>query len=418
MNPLGEKKVHSLVDKIFKIKNLEVAWRKVKANRGSGGVDRVSIADFSIDLENNLGQLHEDLRSQTYQPDPVREHKIPKAGQPGKFRRLGIPTIRDRVCQQALVNRLEPIFEPIFDDASFGYRKGRSTHDALRKIWLEIENGNEWIVDADLQDFFGSVNHEKLITLINQRVSDGRVLNLIRCFLEAPVKTDQGYANGTRGMPQGGVASPLLSNILLTPFDKEMRARGINITRYADDWVATCRTQSEAEKVLKIAKSILEELGVTLSQEKTRIVHIRYGFEFLGFKLKRGKSRFQLPNHKIKSKARMGKLYAIPKPKSVDKFKDQVRALTRRRCPLNTAEIVKRLNPIIRGWGNYYCKAHVRKLFNQLDRWILRRIWSQRLKRWRNAGWKIMPRAQLYGEYGLVNLVSLIPSISQRKAIL
>jgi len=153
LNPTGEKKVHSLVDKVYKLKNLELAWEKVKANRGSGGVDGQSIQDFERDLRVNLERLYEDLRLQTYQPQPVRRHLIPKSGQPGKFRPLGIPTILDRVCQQVLLNRLEPIFEPVFDDASFGYRKGRSTKDAMRKIWGEINQGHEWIVDADLKDF-------------------------------------------------------------------------------------------------------------------------------------------------------------------------------------------------------------------------------------------------------------------------
>lgn len=170
LNPTGEKKVHSLVDKVYQKKNLALAWEKVKRNRGAGGVDGQTLAEFEEALEENLSRLHEELKTRTYQPLPVREHRIPKAGQPGKTRKLGIPTIYDRVCQQALVNRLDPIFEPVFDDASFGYRQGRSTKDALRKIWRELEQGHEWVVDADLKDFFGSADHEKLLTLVNQRV--------------------------------------------------------------------------------------------------------------------------------------------------------------------------------------------------------------------------------------------------------
>ncbi len=178
LNPAGERKVHSLVDKVYKRKNLVLAWEKVKRNRGAGGIDGESLVAFEEKLDERLDRLHEELKSDIYRPVPVRQHRIPKAGQPGKWRKLGIPTIYDRVCQQALLNRLEPIFEPVFDDASFGYRRGRSTKDALRKVWGELQEGNEWIVDADLRDFFGSVDHEKLLTLVARRVADGRVLAL------------------------------------------------------------------------------------------------------------------------------------------------------------------------------------------------------------------------------------------------
>jgi group II intron reverse transcriptase/maturase len=235
LNPTGEKKVHSLVDKVYQKKNLALAWEKVKRNRGAGGVDGQTLAEFEEALEENLSRLHEELKTRTYQPLPVREHRIPKAGQPGKTRKLGIPTIYDRVCQQALVNRLDPIFEPVFDDASFGYRQGRSTKDALRKIWRELEQGHEWVVDADLKDFFGSADHEKLLTLVNQRVSDGRVLGLIRSMLKSGVISSGRPIRTEQGTPQGGVVSPLLSNVLLTPFDREMRQKGYLLTRYSDD---------------------------------------------------------------------------------------------------------------------------------------------------------------------------------------
>ena len=185
LNPTGERKVHSLIDKVYKRKNLEMAWERVKANRGAGGVDGQSIDDFAEVREEQLGGLHEELRDDVYRPQPVRQKRIPKAGKPGARRELGIPTVYDRVCQQALLNRLEPIFEPVFDDASFGYRRGRSQHDALRKIWKELESGCEWVVDGDLSDFFGTVDHDKLLTLVAQRVSDGRVLRLIRSMLKA-----------------------------------------------------------------------------------------------------------------------------------------------------------------------------------------------------------------------------------------
>ena len=262
---------------------------------------------------------------------------------------LGIPAIYDRVCQQALLNRLEPIFEPVFDDASFGYRRGRSTKDALRKIWKEIHGGSEWIVDADLRDFFGSANHEKLLTLASQKVADGRVLRLIQAMLKAGSYGQGRLFPSERGTPQGGVVSPVLSNVLLTPFDREMRLRGYQLTRYADDWVVTCKSAAEARAAVDAARRILNELGVELHPQKTRIVHVQVGFEFLGYIIKCGKRKLRLPKSKIRSGARQGALYAYPKAKSIHRFMDQVRQRTKRRIPLKTKELIAELNPFLRG---------------------------------------------------------------------
>ena len=414
LNPTGERKVHSLVDKVYKRKNLEVAWEKVKRNRGAGGVDGEDLAAFEASLDANLERLHRELRDGEYVPQPVLRHLIPKAGQPGKFRPLGIPTIYDRVCQQALLNRLGPIFEPVFDDANYGYRRGRSAHGALRKIWRELDEGREWVVDADLADFFGSVDHDKLLELVNQRVSDGRVLGLLRQTLTAGVVAEGRRLPTERGTPQGGIVSALLSNILLTPFDWEMRRRGYRITRYADDWLVTCRTRGEAHAALDTATRILAKLGVTLHTGKTRIVHVRHGFEFLGYKIKQGRRPLKLHAAKITSGARGGARYAFPREKSVQHFRDQIRKRTRRKAPVSTQKLINDLNPVIRGWGQYYCKAHVRRLFLQLDGWIVRRIWSHRHKRWRNTGWKRLPERRLIGDYGLVRLISLVPSLNLR----
>ena len=415
LNPTGAKKVHSLVDKVYKRKNLELAWEKVRQNQGAGGVDGQSIEEFEKVLGEQLDRLHWELKADLYNPQPVREHLIPKAGQPGKYRALGIPTIYDRVCQQAVLNRLEAIFEPVFDEASFGYRRGRSSKDALRKVWRELSSGCEWIVDADLKDFFGSVDHEKLMTLVAQRVADGRVLRLIESMLKAGRLTEgQRRLPTDRGTPQGGVISPLLSNILLTPFDREMRRRGYQLTRYADDWVVTCRTAAEARAVVAVAAKILGTLGVELHAEKTQIVHIREGFEFLGYKIKRGTRSLRLPASKIRSGVKHGDMYAYPRQKSIEHFKDQIRQLTRRKAPVPTEVLIQQINPVIRGWGLYFCRAHVRKLFNRLDRWIIRRLWSHRYKRWRCCGWKTLPETKLYGELALVNLVRLIPSLGHR----
>lgn len=415
LNPFRDKKVHSLVDKIYSMRNLEIAWQRVRANQGAGGVDGQHIDDFEKNLQVNLKRLHVELKHDEYRPQPVRRVWIPKPGQPNEKRPLGIPTIYDRVCQQAILNRIEPIFEPLFDDASFGYRQGRSTKGALRKIWREIALGREWIVDADLRDFFGSADHDKLMILINQRISDSRVLNLLRMILQADISSPGMRETPTQGAPQGGVISPCLSNILLTPFDREMRRRGYFITRYADDWVATCISRAEARQVYAAAALILKKLGVQLHPAKTRIVHVSWGFEFLGYKIKRGSRRLRLGSDKIKCNVRHGDVYAYPRDKSVRKFKDQIRRYTQRRAPGPVQQLIADINPIIRGWGLYFHKAHVRRIFHQLDAWIIRRLWSHQYKHWRCCGWKELPSTKLYNEMKLVNLISLIPSIGPYK---
>ena len=215
LNLTGARKAHSLIDKVYKRKNLEIAWEKVKANQGAGGVDGESIEAFGERLEERLAQLHEELRADRYRAQPVRQCPIPKSGKPGEYRMLGIPTIFDRVCQQALLNRLESLFESVFDDASFGYRRGRSTKDALRKVWKEIEAGDEWIVDADLKDFFGSVSHEHMQRFVAHRVGDKNLLRLIQRFLKAGVLEDGAFSATDEGTPQGNLVSPVLSNIYL-----------------------------------------------------------------------------------------------------------------------------------------------------------------------------------------------------------
>jgi group II intron reverse transcriptase/maturase len=281
-------------------------------------------------------------------------------------------------------------------------------------VWKEIQGGREWIVDADLKDFFGSVDHEKLLTLVAQRIADGRVLRLIRAMLKAGSYGKGRLFPSERGTPQGSVVSPLLSNILLTPFDQEMRRKGYQLTRFADDWVVTCASAAEARAAIAAALRILSALGVQLHPQKTRVVHVQRGFEFLGYLVRRGK-QLRLPPSKIVTGAQSRGLYAYPREKSIQRFKDRVRQLTRRGVPLKTKDLIEQLNPVLRGWGHYYKRAHVRTLFHQFDRWIERRIWSHRYHCWRNCGWKQLPKRKLYGEYGLVQLVQLIPSIASQK---
>lgn len=404
MQDVQARKAHSLISQVYDPRNLARAWERVKENRGAGGVDGVTVARFDERRDHYLGLLHERLRDGSYQPRPVRRVEIEKPGSTAK-RPLGIPTVMDRVCQQALVNVLEPIFEPTFRDESFGFRPGRSTHMAMRRIWRQLKAGDRWVVDADIADFFGTLSHSTLVDLVADKVADGKVLRLVRQFLEAGVLRDGTVEPTFAGVPQGGVISPLLSNIYLHVFDVKMAEAGYALTRYADDWVIVCSSRREAERALTDAKSVLEgELGLRVHPEKTRIVHVVQGFEFLGYKIKRGQGA-------MKYKAGGPDLYAYPRDRSVERFKARVRQITNRRNPKTLEGLLDELNPVIRGWGNYYRRANVRGLFHRLDGWIVRRIWSWRYKKWRTAGWKQLPRKKLYGELGLVNLLQLVPSM-------
>lgn len=396
------RKAHSLIGQVYDRRNLRRAWERVKENKGAGGVDGVTIARFEVDRERYLDVLHRQLKEGRYRPRPVRRVEIDKPGT-NKKRPLGIPTVMDRVCQQALVQVLSPIFEPTFREESFGYRPGRSAHMAMRGIWRQLGRA-EWIVDADISDFFGSLSHELLIDRVADRVADGKVLSLIRSMLTAGALRDGVYESAVAGTPQGGVASPLFSNIYLSVFDEKMAQAGFELTRYADDWVIICRSQAEAERALASARAVLEgELGLRLNPEKTRLVHVTRGFVFLGYKVGRGKG--------LRHKAGGPSLYAVPTDRSIERFKDKVRTATNRRNPKDLEGVLDELNPIIRGWGNYYRRAHVRRLYHRLNRWIVMRVWSHQHKRWRNAGWRHLPARRLYGELGLVNLLQLIPSM-------
>jgi group II intron reverse transcriptase/maturase len=309
---------------------------------------------------------------------------------------------------------MEPIFAPQFLDCSFGYREGRSPHDAMRKVWRELQAGDHWIVDADLRAYFDTIDQTKLVDLIAEEISDGRVLTLVWSMLRAGVCV-AGYWQPTRtGVPQGGVASPLWSNIYLTPFDRHMTEAGYRLTRWADDFVIVCKTRQEAERALARATRFLQDvLGVEVHPQKTRIVHINHGVEFLGYKVKRGRGS-RLPAAKRQSRANLQNLYAVPRQKSVKRFQEQIRALTRRKAPLSLQEMITQINPVIRGWGTFYRKAHIRLLFNRLDRWIERRLYSFLAKRWRNGKWRTYPSSRLIGEFGLVRLTHLIPGLVAR----
>jgi RNA-directed DNA polymerase len=395
-------KAHSLIGQVHDRRNLRRAWERVKENKGSAGVDGMTIGRVEKDLDHYLDALCMQLKEGRYRPRPVKRVEIEKPGSTAK-RPLGIPTVMDRVCQQAVNQVLAPIFEPTFSEVSFGFRPGRSAHMALRRIWRHLQQG-EWVVDADIADFFGTLNHELLIAKVAAKVADGKVLSLLRQMLTAGALRDGVYESAIAGTPQGGVVSPLLSNIYLHRFDEKLAQEGFALTRYADDWVIICRTREEAERALASARAVLEgELGLQLQPEKTRIVHVSQGFEFLGYKIQRGKG--------FRYKAGGPSLYAIPRERSIRRLKDKVRAITNRHTHRSFGMMLAELNPVVRGWGMYYRRAHVRRIFSRLNGWIVRRVWNFRFRRWRNAGWRTLPEKKLYGELGLVNLLQLIPSM-------
>lgn len=389
---MGNTKVHTLIKQVYYRLNLMNAWDKVKANNGAGGVDGVDIEEFEQRLEENLACIEGELKADSYEPKPVRRVWIPKPN--GDKRPLGIPTIRDRLVQQAIRIRLEPIFDPKFEESSYGFRRGRSTHQALGDVAMSIAKGKKWILEVDIKGYFDTIDRDKLMYFIGERISDGRVLRLIEKFLEAGVMEDYHLSKTQRGTPQGGTLSPLLANIYLDYYDKKMRANGFRVIRYADDWVIPCRTQKEAQRALELTRGVIEQdLRLQLHPEKTKITHIKEGFAFLGFLFKEGYS-----------------LYQFPTIKAIKAFKSKVREITRRLRPLKLSEIVRQLNEVIRGWGNYFRLGNVKHLFWRLDCWIRWRIRAFRTKCWAwwntRVGKKYTSRF-IHQELGLVSLYSL-----------
>ena len=355
-----KKKWHSLIDKVWNWRNLNEAWEKVKQNRGASGIDDVSIEEFERNIEQNLNEIQRLLRQDRYKPNPVKRVYIPKPD--GKQRPLGIPTIRDRVVQQALKNVIEQIFEAEFSDSSFGYRPGKSAKQAIERIEAIRDEGHEWVVDADIKAFFDTVNHEKLIDAMAERISDGRVLRLIRSFLKADImEQGQGLAKNVIGTPQGGVISPLLANIYLHYFDEKMAGFGYEVVRYADDFLVLCKDEEEAREALNHVKEILGELELTLHPEKTKIKNFSDGIEFLGFTV--------YISHKV------------PRKEAIRKYKDAVRRATRRNLPINLEMVIRGLNPIVIGWGNYFKIANVNWLYKGLDGWTRMRLRAFKEKR-------------------------------------
>jgi RNA-directed DNA polymerase len=352
----------SLIDKVYAERTLELAWEKVESNAGGSGVDNITTARFAKDCPRGLFDLKEQLRTASYQPLPVKRTWIPKPGTKEE-RPLGIPAVRDRIVQTALRMVIEPIFEIIFCEHSYGFRPGRGCKDALRRVQTLLDEGCTWIVDADLKGYFDTIPKDRLMSRVAERIADSRVLALIRSYLDQGVMEDLKLHEPTeRGTPQGAVISPLLANIYLNPLDHMLAACGVQMVRYADDFVLLCRSEEEAKAALSRVQAWVAENGLTLHPEKTRLVDASRpgGFDFLGYHFERD--------------------YKWPRRKALDKFKDKVRELTPRTSGKSMEATVTKLNDMLRGWFGYF-KHSSRTGFSGLDGYIRGRLRSILRKR-------------------------------------
>jgi RNA-directed DNA polymerase len=348
-------KWYSLIDKLYPIATLEAAFAAVKANQGAAGVDHVSIEDYAANLETNLARLSEDLRAGTYRPQAIRRHYIPKPGSQEK-RPLGIPTVQDRVVQTALRMLVEPIYERDFAAQSYGFRPNLGCKDALRRVDELLKAGYVHVVDADLKSYFDTIPKDRLLVLVAGKVSDRRVLALVEAFLEQQVLEGGQQWTPIQGTPQGAVISPLLSNIYLDPLDHLMARSGFEMVRYADDFVVLCRTPEEAADALVVVRDWTAQAGLTLHPVKTRLADARTdGFEFLGYRFEAGQR--------------------WPRAKSLAKFKDTIRAKTKRTTGRSLPMVIASLNPTLRGWFGYFQHSRART-FGTLDGWMRRRLRS------------------------------------------
>lgn len=381
----------ALMDKMYRPSNIAAAFEAVKSNKGAAGTDHQTVGMFDARREENLEKLGRELKEGTYRPRPVKRVWIPKPGSTEK-RPLGIPAVRDRVVQSALRNAIEPIFEHRFAEQSYGFRPNRGCKDALRRVEQLLREGYTWVVDADLKSYFDTIDHDRLMELLEEEIADGRVLDLVRQFLKQGVLDEMKYWEPEAGTPQGGVISPLLSNIYLNPLDHLMARKGFEMVRYADDFVILCRTQDQARQALDLISRWVEQALLMLHPEKTQIVDAtqKGGFDFLGYHFERG--------------------YKWPRTKSMRKLKDSVRRKTKR-CSGNSMErIISRINPVLKGWYEYFKHSH-RNTMPNVDKWVRGRLRSILRKRsgrkgrargddhhkWKNAYFK---------ELGLVSLAA------------
>jgi RNA-directed DNA polymerase len=346
----------SLMDKVYNAANLRQAFQAVHANGGSAGVDHETVAMFARQQEANLEKIARALRRNEYKPSAVKRVWIPKPGSK-ESRPLGIPTVRDRVVQAALRHVLEPIFERDFAEHSYGFRPNRGCKDALRRVDDLLHQGYSWVVDADLKSYFDTIPQGRLLAQVASKVSDGRVLDLVQAFLKQGILEQAKYWMPEKGTPQGGVISPLLSNIYLDPLDHLMAAKGIEMVRYADDFVLLCRSESQAQTALAEVQQWTERVELALHPDKTRIVDAtqRGGFEFLGYHFERGMK--------------------WPRIKSLKKFKNTVRSHTRRHNRNSLPTIISQLNRSLTSWFQYFQHSH-KTTFPLLDSWIRMRLRS------------------------------------------
>jgi len=347
----------SLIDKVYAEKTLLAAWQRVAKNRGAAGVDKVSVNRFDGRASKYLKELSEELRDGRFRPQPVRRVHIPKAG--GKTRPLGIPTVKDRIVQTALKMVLEPIFENEFHPSSYGFRPGRGCKDALREVDGLLKEGFTWVVDADLAGYFDSIPHDLMLSRVQEQVSDGRVLDLLRLFVENDIVEGMQHWTPTRGTPQGAVISPLLANLYLHPLDQLVSDEyGARIVRYADDFVILCRSQREAMGALEVVRKWVTQNGLTLHPDKTHVCDCsqsEQGFDFLGYRFSNGRRWVR--------------------KKSLKALRNKIRQKTPRSNGHSMMEIIEDLNPMLRGWFNYFKHADSRT-FSPVDGFVRRRLRS------------------------------------------
>jgi len=350
-----------LIDKVMAERTLQRAWEGVASNGGSAGVDGITVQRFDKDCQSRLLAVKEHLQARTYRPMPVKRVWIDKPG--GGQRPLGVPTVRDRVVQNALRMVIEPIFERQFAEHSYGFRPRRGCKDALRRVDALLHSGHHWVVDADLKSYFDTIPHGRLMEMVREHIADGRVLELIEAFLKQGVMEElQHYEAGESGTPQGAVISPLLANIYLNPLDHQMARAGYEMVRYADDFVILCRSRQEAEDALRAIQQWVEAHGLRLHPGKTRLVDARErgGFDFLGYHFERG--------------------YKWPRQKSITKLRDTLRRHTRRTSGESVRAILERINPVLAGWYGYF-KHGLTNILADTDRWLRRRLRSILRKR-------------------------------------
>jgi group II intron reverse transcriptase/maturase len=407
-------KWYSLYDKVFAFQNLWDAWQKVKANNGAPGIDRVTVKRFDEDSFARITQLHTDLRDKKYRPQPVRRVFIPKSG--GGQRPLGIPNVRDRIVQQALLQILEPIFDAKFSSRSHGFRPERGCATALEVVDRAVRHGYEWVVDADIKAFFDTVDHDTLIGAVNEEISDGSILQLIGRILEAGV-THPGINEiepTELGTPQGGPISPLLANIYLHHFDVKMVEAGYGLVRYADDFVVFARSEEGAQAALNLARHILEdELSLTMHPEKTRVVSVASGFEFLGFHYFRDpKSDGMIKEVRLKSVHRFRDAIRQRTPRLIAQKPVKARHVGVRRLRKNkrVTDIIGKVNQYLRGWHGYFrtlWPLYPDNPLGSFDVFVRRRIRSSITGRTGSGWWNAAIPNRAFVQLGLVNLNDL-----------